>query len=171
MMFRLLLLAQIFLFCEPAFAKPITLIEFRDEFLIREFQSVKIGYIDTHPTMSAAVDKQGFEAVLRECSQIDGTCQAARFTACRDLPGYSRLETLELANQMNEGFNPGTAYAKKGRSPSGICVRFHVSFRGEDDFGLRQIFEWQQALEDFIASVDSDLTSRIAADVRALVQP
>ncbi|CAN0525691.1 unnamed protein product, partial [Scytosiphon promiscuus] len=55
MMFRLLLLAQIFLFCEPAFAKPITLIEFRNEFLIREFQSVKIGYIDTHPTMSAAM--------------------------------------------------------------------------------------------------------------------
>jgi len=47
----------------------------------------------------------------------------------------------------------------------------HVSFRGEDDFGLRQIFEWQQALEEFNESVDADIDSRIAAEMRTLVQP
>lgn len=169
-MLRLLLLAQIFLICEPAFAKPITLVEFRNEFLLREFNSVKIGYIDTHPTMSAAVDGQGFDAVLRECSPIEGTCQAARFTACRELPDYSRSEALELANDMNVGFNRGTAYAKSGTAASSVCVRLQVTFRDDDNFGIRQIYEWQRALEEFTTSVDQDLNARLAADVRALLE-
>ena len=170
-MFRVLLLAHIFLICEPAFAKPLTLVEFRDEFLKREFKSIKIAYIDTHPTMSAATEDQGFEAVLRECSDVEGTCEAARFTACRDLPGYSRIEALELTNRMNAGFDPGTAYAKDTTSPTGICVRYHITFRGDDAFGLPHIFDWQLVLEAFTQSVDSDLNSRIAADLRTLVQP
>lgn len=170
MMFRLLLLAQILLLCEPAFAKPISLVEFRDEFASREFRSIRIAYVETHPTMMAAIGDQGFEAVMRECSDIDGTCQAARFTACRELSQYSRLEVLDLANRMNAGFDTGTSYAKEGHNPA-ICVRLHVSFRGEDDFGLSQIFEWQQALEEFNESVDADIDSRIAAEMRTLVQP
>lgn len=170
MIFRLFLVAQIILICEPAFAKPITLVEFRDEFVKREFDSVKIGFVNTVPTLAASIDKQGFDAVLLECADSDGTCQAARFTTCRDLPGYSRLETLELANRMNISENTGATYAKPASASAGICVRLHTTFRGKDNFGLRHIYTWQQAVEDFTKSVDQDMRSRVSNDLKSLVE-
>lgn len=148
-----------------AVAEPITIIQLRDEFAKRDAEALDIAYLDGHPVMTGEMLGQSFDAILRECEGPQKTCEAIRYVSCREMPGFSRIEALEIANTHNAGYKNATAYAEEKWFGQVVCIRLQQEFRDEAQFGLRQIFEWQIELEDFLQEMDDVQTDKLAVNV------
>ena len=148
-----------------AFAEPITIVQLRDEFAKRDAEALDIAYLDGHPVMTGEMLGQSFDAILRDCEGPQKACEAIRYVSCREMPGFSRIEALEVANTHNAGFKNATAYAEEKWFGQVVCIRLQQEFRGETTFGLRQIFEWQIELEDFLQEMDDAQSDKLAVNV------
>ncbi|MEO1966502.1 hypothetical protein, partial [Hyphomonas sp.] len=89
-------------------AEPITIIELRDEFAKRDAEALDIAYLDGHPVMTGEMLGQSFDAILRDCEGPQKACEAIRYVSCRQMPGFSRIEALEIANAHNAGYKNAT---------------------------------------------------------------
>jgi hypothetical protein len=148
-----------------ALAEPITLVQLRDEFAKRDAEALDIAYLDGHPVMTGEMLGQSFDAILRDCEGPQKACEAIRYVSCREMPGFSRIEALEIANAHNAGYKNATAYAEEKWFGQVVCIRLQQEFRDETKFGLRQIFEWQIELEDFLQEMDDAQTDKLAENV------
>ena len=148
-----------------AIAEPITIIELRDEFAKRDAEALDIAYLDGHPVMTGEMLGQSFDAILRDCEGPQKACEAIRYVSCREMPGFSRIEALEIANAHNAGYKNATAYAEEKWFGQVVCIRLQQDFRDDVTFGLRQIFEWQIELEDFLQEMDDAESDKLAANV------
>ena len=146
-------------------AEPITITQLRDEFAKRGTDALDVAYFDGHPVMTGEMLGQTFDAILRECEGPQKACQAVRYVSCREMPDFSRIETLEIANTHNSGYGKATAYAEEKWFGQVICIRLQQEFPGQEEFGLNQIFEWQIELEDFLQEMDDAETDKLAANV------
>ena len=148
-----------------ALAKPISLIQLRDEFARRGTEALQMAYLDGHPVLNGEMLGQSFEAVLRDCEGPEKACEAIRYVTCREMPDFSRIEALEVANTYNQGFKSGTAYAEEKWMGQVVCIKLQQEFHGTEGFGLKQIFEWQITLEDFLQGMDDAQTDMLASNV------
>jgi hypothetical protein len=148
-----------------AFAEPITIVQLRDEFAKRDAEALDIAYLDGHPVMTGEMLGQSFDAILRDCEGPQKACEAIRYVSCREMPGFSRIEALEVANAHNAGHKKATAYAEEKWFGQVVCIRLQQEFRDEMKFGLSQIFEWQIELEDFLQEMDDAQSDRLAVNV------
>ena len=148
-----------------ALARPITLMQLKGELASRDVDSLKVAYLDGHPVLSGEMLDQGFEATLRDCTGPEKACEAIRFVSCYEMPEHSRIEALEVANAYNMDVKSGVAYAEEQWFGQTVCLKLLQSFRGDEAFGLKQVFEWQMALEDFVQGMEDARTSRLATNV------
>ena len=148
-----------------ALAKPITLLELREAFTSRGINVPQVAYLDGHPVMSGYMLGQNFEAILSDCAGEEKACESVRFVSCREMPGQSRIEALEIANTYNTGYKDGAAYADEKWFGQVVCLKMTRTFRDEEEFGLDQIFDWQITLEDFLQDMDDAETDTLAANV------
>ena len=136
-----------------------------NEMALRGAESLQIAYLDGHPVLTGEMLGQGFEAVLRECEGPQSACESIRYVSCREMPDHSRIEVLEIANAYNSGYRSGAAYAEEKWFGQVVCLRLQQEFRGEEAYGLKQYFEWQIELEDFLQGMDDAMTDKLAANV------
>jgi len=148
-----------------AFAEPITIIELRDEFAKRDAEALDIAYLDGHPVMTGEMLGQSFDAILRDCEGPQKACEAIRYVSCREMPGFSRIEALEVANAHNAGYKDAAAYAEEKWFGQVVCIRLQQDFRDDVQFGFPQIFEWQMELEDFLQEMDDAQADKLAVNV------
>lgn len=148
-----------------ALAKPVTLTEARKEFAMRGTDVPQVAYLDGHPVLSGEMLGQGFEAVLYECEGAEKACEAIRYTSCHEMPDFSRIEALEVANTYNQTYKRGTAYAEEKWFGQVVCMKLQQRLGQDDVFGLNQIFEWQVELEDFLQAMEDATTDKLAANV------
>lgn len=163
---RLSILAISLLVAAPvASADPITLTQLRNEFAMRSIDVPQVAYLDGHPVLSGEMLGQEFEAVLYECEGPEKACEAIRYNSCYEMPDFSRIEVLEVANTYNQSYKRGTAYAEEKWFGQVVCVKLQQEFRNTEEFGLKQIFEWQIELEDFIQEMEDAVSGKLAANV------
>ena len=148
-----------------AIAEPITIIELRNEFAKRDAEALDIAYLDGHPVMTGEMLGQSFDAILRDCEGPQKACEAIRYVSCREMPGFSRIEALEIANAHNAGYKNAAAYVEEKWFGQVVCVRLQQEFRDDVRFGFRQIFEWQTELEDFLQEMDDAQSDKLAVNV------
>jgi len=148
-----------------ALARPITLMQLRDEFAKHNTDGLQVAYLDGHPVLNGEMLGQSFEAILRDCEEPQKACEAIRYVTCRELPDFSRIEALEVANNYNAGYKNATAYAEEKWFGQVVCIRLQQEFRDPQEYGFKQIFEWQIELEDFLQDMDEALTHKLAANV------
>ena len=161
-----LTLSLLFAFPAPAVhAQPITLMQLRDEFARRGTEALQVAYLDGHPVLNGEMLGQSFEAILRDCEGPEKACEAIRYVTCREMPDFSRIEALEVANAYNAGYKNATAYAEEKWFGQVVCIRLQQEFRGIEPYGLKQIFEWQIELEDFLQDMDDAMTDKLASNV------
>ena len=153
------------LFALAAAARPIDIREVQEEFAKRGAGDVKMAFLDGHPVVSAALEGQSFFAILQNCDEVEKLCSSIRMESCRRLPSMSRLDVLELTNDFNAQRFNGTAIAKDDEVVPVICVEQAFAFPNEDDFGLREVFEWGETLEDFRNYFEQVERSRLAASI------
>ena len=134
-MSRILALFLSCLVAMPALAEPITITQLRDEFTKRGTVALRVAYLDGFPVMTG------------------------------EMQGFSRIEALEVANTYNAGFKNAAAYAEEKWFGQVVCIRLQQEFRGVERYGMRQIFEWQIELEDFLQDMDEAQTDKLAANV------
>ena len=148
-----------------ALARPITLTELRDAFAKRGADSLQIAYLDGHPVLSGEMLEQGFEAILRDCQGPERACESIRYVTCHEMPDISHVEALEIANTYNTGYKNATAYAEEKWFGQVVCIRLQQDFRGDEEYGIKQIFEWQIEIEDFLQAMDDTLTDKVASNL------
>ena len=148
----------------PANAELVTANQLRDELAKYGAEAMEISYEDGHPTLTGEMLGQAFEVGLSDCDGPQNACRLLRYVSCHGMADFSRIEALEIANTHNAGYQGTTAFAEEKWFGQVVCVRLQQDFRGETEFGQRQVFEWQIGLEDFLQEMDDARAVKQAAN-------
>ncbi|KCZ84807.1 hypothetical protein HAD_03970 [Hyphomonas adhaerens MHS-3] len=146
-----------------AFAETVTASQLRGELVKYGAEAVEISYEDGHPMLTGDMLGQAFDVTLSDCDGPQPACRSIRYVSCREMADFSRIEALEIANTHNAGFKDTTAFAEEKWFGQVVCLRLQQEFRGEIQFGQRQVFEWQIELEDFLQEMDDARAAKQAA--------
>lgn len=139
----------------PASADPFRIQDVTQELENAGVEQISQAILYGQPMISGRIKRFGFNAGLRECSRLNGDedlyCMEAAFKACvRILPGYERIELLELSNRYNQSRRTG--YLVLDENPNMgtlLCVHTLNDFRDENIFSYDEVVLWEQAVEDF----------------------
>ena len=160
----LFLLLMAAAFALPASAELVTANQLRDELSKYGAEAMEISYEDGHPMLTGEMLGQAFEVTMSDCEGPQNACRSLRYLSCHEMAEFSRIEALEIANAHNAGYRDTTAFAEEKWFGQVVCLRLHQDFRGETEFGLRQVFEWQIELEDFLQEMDDARAVKQAAN-------
>lgn len=147
-----------------AFAELVTANQLRDELAKYGGEAMEISYDDGTPVLAGEMLGQNFEVTLSDCEGPQNACRTLRYVSCHEMADFSRIEALEIANAHNAGFRDAAAYAEEKWFGQVVCIRLRQDFRDNVRFGLRQIFEWQIELEDFLQEMDDARAMKQAAN-------
>lgn len=161
--FTLSLLCTVVAVLPAALAETVTANQLRGELVKYGAEAVEISYEDGHPMLSGEMLGQAFDVILSDCEGPQNACRSIRYESCREMADFSRIEALEIANAHNAGYKDAAAFAEEKWFGQVVCLRLHQDFRGETQFGLRQVFEWQIELEDFLQEMDDARAVKQAA--------
>lgn len=162
--FTLSLLLMAASLAPPAFAELVTANQLRDELAKYGAEAMEISYEDGHPVLTGEMLGQAFDVTLSDCEGPQNACRALRYVSCHEMADFSRIEALEIANTHNAGYRDTTAFAEEKWFGQVVCLRLQQEFRGETEFGPRQVFEWQIELEDFLQEMDDARAVKQAAN-------
>ncbi len=157
-----LLLAAAFVF--PANAELVTAGQLRGELAKYGAEAMEISHEDGKPVLTGDLLGQAFDVSLSDCEGPQNACRSLRYESCQEMVEFSRIEALEIANTHNAAFRNATAFAEEKWFGQVICLRLQQDFRGEREFGQRQVFEWQIELEDFLQEMDDARAVKQAAN-------
>ena len=146
-----------------AHAEPVTLVQLREAFADHGADALTMGEKDSQPLLSGEMLSQPFEATLTACEGPEPACGIVHYQACRDLPDYSRIEALEVANAWNQEDHTSVLTAEEEWFGQALCVRLLQDLRNDGAFGARQVSDWQIELEDFLQTVDTAIADKQAA--------
>ena len=161
-MLPLLLMTAAFVL--PAEADLVTANQLRGELTKYGAEAMEISYEDGHPMLAGEMLGQAFEVTMSDCEGPQNACRSLRYVSCHEMAEFSRIEALEVANTHNAGYRDATAFAEEKWFGQVVCLRLQQDFRGETEFGLRQVFEWQIELEDFLQEMDDARAVKQAAN-------
>lgn len=148
----------------PAFAELVTANQLRDELVKYGAEAMEISYEDGHPLLTGDMLGQAFGVTLSDCEGPQNACSTLRYVSCHEMAEFSRIEALEIANAHNAGYRDSSAFAEEKWFGQVVCLRLQQDFRGGTEFGLRQVFEWQIELEDFLQEMDDARAEKQAAN-------
>lgn len=147
------------------FGLPEAMQELRD----RGAKSVDAALIFGDPLITGEFDGQGFNLALGRCDRdtLGLDCRSTVFSACRPVIDMSVSETLEMANAYNgELDNRGTMYRDNIVAIGEVaCLKVRRDMHDEDLFDLADVFDWQLAIRDFDAHVDSVMDRRHSKNI------